>query len=80
MKRCTECDRHVSEIAGMADLLAFWAFQAKWYYAAAIGLGRYDELPLATQKKIDAELEKHRVAENRERWSHAEPSRDIGGT
>jgi hypothetical protein len=78
MMRCKSCDEHVREVAMLADLSAFWAFQAKWYYAAAIGLGRYDELPLAAQKKIDAVFEKHRVAENRERVGHVAPSYDIG--
>lgn len=76
--RCKECDEHVREIASMADEIAFWAYQAKWYYAAANNIGRYDDLSVKQQKAIDATFEQHRIAENRERIGYVEPPRDIG--
>ena len=75
---CQDCMRHIQEIANMADEIAFWAFKAKWYYAAANGLGKYDELPIAKQKEIDAVFERHRIAENQERIGPIEPAWDIG--
>ena len=76
--RCEDCDRNTREIAELADLCAFWAFQAKWYFAKANKLGNYDELPPANQKAIDATFEEHRRAENRERLGTIPPSYDIG--
>lgn len=75
-----ENDKHVREIAELADLVAFWAYQAKWYYAKAHKLGDYDALSPSRQRAIDAVFEQARVNENRERHSHAEAPRDIGGT
>lgn len=78
MMRCDQCDDLLRENAGMADEIAFWAFQAKWYYAAAHGIGRYDDLPPARQKAIDAALEQNRINENRERLGHVPPAHEIG--
>lgn len=75
-----EIDRLNGEIAGMADQIAFWAFQAKWHYAARHGLGDYDQLPRSRREQVDEVFRQARTAENRERNAHAEPPRDIGGT
>lgn len=76
--RCAACDEKVREVAQQADLVAFWAYQAKSYYAHANKLGTYDELPLEKQKEIEAVFEKARIEENRERIGHVPDSYDIG--
>lgn len=76
--RCKECDEHVREIAQLADLIAFWAYQAKWYYARYALVADYDSLNRMQQAEIDMVFERHRIAENRERHSHAEAPREIG--
>ena len=75
---CDSCIDSQREVAELADHCAFWAYQAKWYYAQAHGIGNYDELPLRRQKEIDAVFEKARIAENRERLGEIPPSYDIG--
>lgn len=76
--RCVACDDYVREIAQMADLVAFWAYQAKCYYARAAGLGEYDSLPPAHQQHMDVMFEEVRAAENRERIGYVPPAHDIG--
>lgn len=71
-------DQEIRQVAMMADEIAFWAYQAKWYFAAANGLGRYDELPATQQRAIDKTFEEHRIAENRERLGNVEPAHNIG--
>lgn len=79
MSKCSDCDRAQHEIANMAEEIAFWAFQAKWYYTAALNIGKnYDDLPIKQKKEVDAVFEKHRIAENRERIGDISPSYDIG--
>lgn len=78
MIRCKECDDAQREIANMADIIAFWAYQAKWYYAQAAKLGSYDDLPIKKQREIDAVFEKNRIAENRDRFGHVDPAHEIG--
>lgn len=78
MSYCQSCADAQREVAELADHVAFWAFQAKWYYAAANGFGRYDELPLEQQKAIDDVFETHRITENIERFGHVEPAHGIG--
>lgn len=78
MTRCQACDEAQREIANMADEIAFWAFQAKWYYARVHDLGQYDELPVQKQKEIGAVFERHRIAENCDRIGHVDPANDIG--
>lgn len=78
MAYCQDCADAQREIGGMADEIAFWAFQAKWYYAAANGMGSYDDLPVKRQKAIAEVFKQRRIAENRERIGHVEPAHDIG--
>lgn len=78
MTRCQDCDEAQREIANMAEEIAFWAYQAKWYFALATHLGNYDDLDLKKQRAIDATFEEHRQAENRDRIGHVEPAHDIG--
>lgn len=44
MDRCQNCDDLYREVADLADQCAFWAYQAKWYFARANRLGCYDDL------------------------------------
>lgn len=61
------------EQAQMADEIAFWAYQAKHYYAACHGID-LDK----NWKTIEAAFEQARVAENAERLGHVEPAHEIG--
>lgn len=76
--RCKGCDEKVYEIAMMAELVAFWAYQAKCYYCYTNDLGKYDDLRPEIQKRIDETFEKVRIEENRERIGHVPDSHDIG--
>lgn len=80
MMRCDNCDNLYRENAGLADELAFWAYQAKALYARAQYGVDYDRLTRAQEKEVDKVFDNCRAAENRERTAHAEPPRDIGGT
>lgn len=78
MINCRDCENAQREIVSMVEEIAFWAYQAKWYFAKANGLGNYDDLPVKKQRAIDATFEEHRIAENRDRIGHVEPAHDIG--
>lgn len=75
----------ISETARTADELAFWRYQAIWHRSMMMhgkpGPGQAPMLE-GTRYWSDAErdLEHARVAENRERYAHAEAPRDPGGT
>lgn len=73
-----ERDDQSREIANMAEEIAFWAYQAKHYCAVARFGRSYDDCSRTTQRAVDELLEQNRIAENRERYGHAEPARDIG--
>lgn len=71
----TEADKLIGEIAEIADLLAHWKFHAIWHRCKLLGR---DPDNVHHYRASEEELEAARVAENRERYSHAEPSREIG--
>ena len=68
-------DRAEGEIVGMCDVLAHWKFHAIWARCKMTGRDPDDA---ASYTAAEAELEKARADENRERYSHAEPPREIG--
>jgi hypothetical protein len=77
MPVCQECYNAQREIAQMADEIAFWAYQAKWYYAAHNKMD-YEKLARWQQKAIDDVFEEARRKENRERLGTIPASYDIG--
>jgi hypothetical protein len=78
MARCKECDEHIREVAMLADQCAFWAYQAKWYYAKVHCKQNYDDLPRAMQDSIAEAFERARIAENAERIGNIDPAHEIG--
>lgn len=78
MTICRDCDDAQREIANMADEIAFWAYHAKWHYAASHGMGRYDDLPRLQQQQIEEAFRQAKIDENRERLGHVSDSYDIG--
>ena len=74
--RCPDCERNQAKVGLIAHELGFWKFQAiwhrAWYFA---GRKEPDGIDL---KRAEAELERARQDENRERYAHAEPPREVG--
>jgi hypothetical protein len=75
----------ISETARCADELAFWRYQAIWHRALMLygkpGPGQTLLLEDSrVWKEAEKQLEEQRVQERRERYAHAEASRDPGGT
>jgi hypothetical protein len=74
----------VRETASYADELGFWRYQAIFWRAYAYDSRLMSASPAPedeeTWRTAERDLEATRVAENRERVSHAEASRDPGGT
>lgn len=75
----------ISETARCADELAFWRYQAIWQRAVRLQrdlmttpLESIEDTP--QWKEAERQLEACRVAENRERYAHAEAPRDPGAT
>lgn len=75
----------IRETAELADLCAFWRYQAIWQRAVRLQhdlmstpLENIEDTP--QWKEAERKLEEARHAENRERHSHAETPRDPGGT
>lgn len=73
----------ISEVATTADELAFWKYQAIWQRAVRL---QHDVITAPyiedtkAWKEAERQLEDARTAQNRERVSHAEASRDPGAT
>ena len=61
-------DRLYREIAGLADAVAFWKFQAIWHRAKLSGRDPDDD---QVYRDVEKELAQARADENRERYSHA---------
>lgn len=76
--RCDQCADAMREVAATADELAFWACQAKHFYAVAWQGKAYDQLSRKDQDTIEKTFERFRREENAERYGHAEPPREIG--
>lgn len=61
------------EQSQMADEIAFWAYQAKFYYAACNGIDLEKNW-----KKIEAVFEAAQQVENTERFSRVDPAHNVG--
>lgn len=74
----------IAETARTADELAFWRYQAIFWRAYAYDARLMSTSPVPedeeTWRTAERDLEAARVAENRERYAHAEPSRDPGAS
>ncbi len=78
----------VSETARCADELTFWRYQAIWSRAYLLVPSKVQRPWVETcdleqspeWKEAERQLEANRVAENRERYAHAEAPRDPGAT
>ena len=73
-------DHYCGEVAQMADELAFYKYQAAWWRAYAHRPGNIKEPTERGIKLAGEAIEDARRAENAERYAHAEPPRDPGGT
>ena len=73
----------ISETARTADELAFWRYQAIYHRTLVLdpnALKRIYIEECQVWSEAEKQLEAQRADENRERYSHAEPPRDPGGT
>lgn len=74
----------ISETARTVDELAFYRYQAIYWRAYAYDARLMSTSPVPedeeTWRTAERDLEAARVAENRERYAHAEPGRDPGAT
>ena len=69
-------ERNQAEVGLIAHELGFWRHQAVWHRAWILaGLKEPDAVD---EKRAEAELERARQDENRERYAHAEPPREVG--
>ena len=75
--RCADCERNQAEVGLIAHEIVFWRYQAIWY-RARIYCSQPQEPDSVDLKRAEIDLERARQDENRERYAHAEPPRDVG--
>ena len=75
--RCPYCERNQAEVGLIAHELGFWKYQAVWY-RAWIYYSQPQEPDDVDLKRAEIDLERARQGDNRERYAHAEPYREVG--